>query len=106
MARYSVIKVGKPINIDELRRSSVQGGRKPSPRDEDLKLLVREVSVGPESQVIPWELGDQKVATARLAANKVIKQLGLPVYVATHRAHPGMLLFSRQQISARKRRGA
>lgn len=106
MARYSVIKVGKPMNIDDLRRSPVPGGRKPSPRDEDLKLLVREVSVGPESQVLPWELGDQKVATTRLAANKVIKQLGLPVYVSTHRAHPGVLLFSRQPISARKRKGA
>ena len=102
MPRYNVIKVGKPLNIEDLRKPS--GGRKPNPRDEELKLLVREVSVGPESQVIPWTLGDQKVATARLAANRVIKQLDLPVFVATHRSHPGVLLFSRQPLSARKRR--
>lgn len=106
MARYNVIKVGKPLSIDDLRGTAVPSGRKPNPRDEELKLLVREVSVGPESQVIPWELGSQKVATARLAANKVIKQVGLPVFVATHRSHPGALLFSRQPLSARKRRGA
>jgi hypothetical protein len=104
VARYNVIKVGKPLSIDDLRKSAAPSGRKPNPRDEELKLLVREVSVGPESQVIPWELGKQKVATARLAANKVIKQLGLPVFVATHRSHPGVLLFSRQPLSARKRR--
>ena len=106
MARYNVIKVGKPLSMDDLRKSNAPSGRKPNPRDEELKLLAREVSVGPESQVIPWELGAQKVATARLAANKVIKQLGVPVYVSTHRAHPGVLLFSRQPISARKRKGA
>lgn len=106
MPRYNVIKVGKPMNIEDLRKAPTPSGRKPNPRDEELKLLIREVSVGPESQVIPWELGDQKVATARLAANKVIKQLGVPVYVATHRSHPGVLLFSRQPISARRRKGA
>ena len=80
MARYSILKVGKAMSIEDLRKSPAPRGRKPNPRDEELKLLVREVSVGPESQVIPWELGNQKVATARLAANKVIKQLGVPVY--------------------------
>ena len=106
MARYNVIKVGKPMSIDDLRKSPAPRGRKPNARDEELKLLVREVSVGPESQVIPWELGKQKVATARLAANKVIKQLGVPVYVSTHRSHPGVLLFSRQAISGRQRRSS
>jgi hypothetical protein len=106
VARYNVLKVGKPISIDDLRKSPAPRGRKPNPRDEELKLLVREVSVGPESQVIPWELGGQKVATARLAANKVIKQLGVPVYVSTHRSHPGVLLFSRQPVSGRQRRSS
>ena len=106
MARYNILKVGKPMSIDDLKKSPTPRGRKPNPRDEELKLLVREVSVGPESQVIPWELGKQKVATARLAANKVIKQLDVPVYVSTHRGHPGVLLFSRQPISGRQRRGA
>jgi len=106
VARYNVIKVGKPMSIDDLRKSPAPRGRKPNPRDEELKLLVREVSVGPESQVIPWELGNQKVATARLAANKVIKSLGVPVYVSTHRGHPGVLLFSRQPISGRQRKSS
>ena len=106
MPRYNVIKVGRPMNIEDLRKAPSVSGRKPNPRDEELKLLIREVSVGPESQVIPWELGAQKVATARLAANKVIKLLGVPVYVATHRAHPGVLLFSRQPISARRHKSA
>jgi len=104
--RYRVIKVGRPISIDDLRASSGPRGRKPNPRDEELRRLVRDVNDGPEDQVIPWTLGAQKVATARLAANKVIRELGLPVYVATHRAHPGVLLFSRQPITRRGRRPA
>jgi hypothetical protein len=91
------------MSIDDLRASHGSRGRKPNPRDEELKLLIKDVSEGPETQVVPWELGDQKVATARLAANKLIRQLGLEVYVATHRAHPGVLLFSRQPISRRRR---
>ena len=41
MARYNVIKVGKPLSIDDLRGSAAPSGRKPNPRDEELKLLVR-----------------------------------------------------------------
>jgi hypothetical protein len=29
----------------------------------------------------------------------------VPVYVSTHRGHPGVLLFSRQPISGRQRKG-
>lgn len=104
MARYRIIKVGKPLNVDDLKKAGKPRGRQPKPRDEELKLLVNEVSVGPESQVIPWELGGQKVATARVAANRIIKQLDARVYVSTHRDHPGVLLFSRQPLTARARR--
>lgn len=104
MTRYKFIKVGKPMSIDDFKHASIARGRKPSPRDEDLKLLVNEVSVGPQSQVIPWELGDQKVTTARVAANRVVKALGANVYVSTHRDHPGTLFFSRQPLSARARK--
>ena len=45
MPRYTVIKVGKPMNIEDLRKAPTPSGRKPNPRDEELKLLVREVSV-------------------------------------------------------------
>ena len=84
MAKFKVIKVGKPFSIADLKSATKPRGRQPNPRDEELKLLVSEVGAGPESQVIPWELGDQKVATARLAANRIIKQLGAQVYVSTH----------------------
>ncbi len=104
MARYKVIRIGKPLSIEDLKKSNPPRGRKPNPRDEELRLLVNEVSVGPESQVIPWELGDQKVTTARMAANRIIKSMGAHVYVATHRDHPGTLLFSRQPLSARAHR--
>ena len=104
MARFKVIKVGKALSIDELRKAKTPRGRRPNPRDAELRLLVNEVSAGSESQVIPWEYGDLKVATARLAANKVIKQMDASVYVGTHRDHPGMLLFSRQPLSKRARR--
>lgn len=104
MAKFKVIKVGKPLNIEDLKRATTRSGRQPSPRDEELKLLVNEVGAGPESQVIPWELGDQKVATARVAANRVIKRLGAQVYVSTHREHPGTLFFSRQPLSARAKK--
>lgn len=104
MARFKVIKVGKPLSIDELSRTRSPRGRKANPRDAELRLLVNEVSAGSESQVLPWEYGDLKVATARLAANKVIKQMDASVYVGTHRDHPGMLLFSRRPLSNRARR--
>lgn len=104
MAKYRVIKVGRPFSIDDLKKKEASSGRRPNARDEELKLLVNEIAAGPESQVIPWELGDQKVATARVAANRVIKQLGAPVYVSTHRAYPGTLLLSRQPVSARARK--
>lgn len=104
MAKYKVIKVGKPFSLEDLKKAAVPRGRQSNPRDEELKLLVSEVGAAAESQVIPWELGDQKVATARVAANRIIKQLGAQVYVSTHREYPGMLLFSRQPVSARAKK--
>jgi hypothetical protein len=104
LARYKVLKVGRPLNIEELKNSPRRRGRTANPRDEELKVLINEVSAGPESQVIPWELGTQKVATARVAANKVIKGLEARVYVSTHRDYPGALLFSRQPLSGRAKR--
>jgi hypothetical protein len=103
VAKYNVIKVGKPLSVDDLKKKAAPRGRKPSPRDEDLAKLVNEVSVGPESQVIPWEY-DGKSATARLAANRVIKQLGAKVYVSSRPDYPGQLLFSRVPLSGRQGR--
>jgi hypothetical protein len=103
--KYSVIKVGKPLSVDDLKKKATPRGRKPSPRDEELARLVNEVSVGPESQVIPWEY-DGKAATARLAANRVIKQVGAKVYVSSRPDYPGQLLFSRVPLSGRQGRRA
>ena len=105
MAKFNVIKVGKPISLDELKKKASPRGRKPNPRDEDLARLINEVSVGPESQVIPWEF-DGKPATARLAANRAIKQLGASVYVSSRPDYPGQLLFSRVPLSGRQGRRA
>ncbi len=101
MARYSHIKVGRPLNLEDLKKKPVRPGRKPNPRDEDLVKLINEVSVGPESEVLPWEY-DGKPATARLAANRAIKQLGARVYVSSRRDYPGVLLFSRVPLSGRQ----
>jgi len=57
--------------------------------------------VGPLSDVIPWEYED-KPATARAAANKVIKASGASVYVSSRPDHPGTLLFSRVPLSGRQ----
>jgi hypothetical protein len=45
---------------------------------------LNEVSAGPESQVLPWEF-EGKPATARVAAAKVIKQVGARVYLSSRR---------------------
>ncbi len=103
MAKFSVIKVGKPINLDDLKKKSTPRGRTSNPRDEDLIKLVNEVSVGPESQVLPWAF-EGKPATARLAANRVIKQLGAQVFVSSRPDYPGALLFSRVPLSGRQGR--
>jgi hypothetical protein len=103
VAIYKAIKVGKALNLDDLKKKQAPKGRKPNPRDEDLAKLVNEVSVGPSSQIIPWQY-DGKPATARLAANKVVKASGLPVYVSSRGDMPGVLLFSKVPLSGRQKK--
>ena len=101
MAKFSTIKVGRPLNLDDLKRKSTPRGHQLSPRDEDLARLVNEVSVGPASQVLPWHF-EGKAATARAAASKVIKGTGATVYVSSRPDMPGVLLFSRVPLSGRQ----
>ena len=101
MAVYKVIKVGKSLKIDDLKRKPAPRGRKANPRDEELTKLVNEVSAGPSSDVIPWEF-DGKAATARAAAKKVIATAGAQVFVSSRPDYPGVLLFSRVPISGRQ----
>ncbi len=101
MAKFSTIKVGRPLNLDDLKRKSTPRGHQLSPRDEDLARLVNEVSVGPASQVLPWHF-EGKAATARAAAIKVVKGTGATVYVSSRPDMPGVLLFSRVPLSGRQ----
>ena len=101
MAKFSTIKVGRPLNLDDLKRKSTPRGHQLSPRDEDLARLVNEVSVGPASQVLPWHF-EGKAATARMAANRVVKAAGTTVYVSSRPDMPGVLLFSRVPLSGRQ----
>ena len=103
MARYAVIKVGKPLTLAELTATKAPPRRLVNPRDEDLVKLANQVSAGPESQVMPWEY-EGKPATARLAATRVIRRLGVRVFVSSRPAYPGQLLFSRVPLSGRQRR--
>ena len=103
LVKFTVIKVGKALSVDDLTKKPAPRGRRPNPRDEDLAKLINEVSSGPESQVIPWECGD-KLATARLAANRVIKRMDAHVFVSTRPDYPGQLLFSRVPLSGRQGR--
>jgi hypothetical protein len=101
VAVYKTIKVGKPLKVDDLKRQPAPRGRQPSPRDVELARLVNEVSVGPASEVLPWQY-EGKPATARAAAIKVIKASGATVYVSSRPDHPGVLLFSRVPLSGRQ----
>jgi len=105
LTRYSVIKVGKPFSIDDLRTARPTT-RRVNPRDAEIEKLVNEVSAGPESSVWPWDLGTAKLATARAAANRVIKRMNAKVSVGVHRDYPNTLLFSRSTISRRGRKRA
>jgi hypothetical protein len=98
---YKTIKVGKPLKVDDLKRKPAPRGRQSNPRDVELARLVNEVSVGPSSDVIPWQY-EGKPATARAAAIKVIKASGASVYVSSRPDHPGILLFSRVPLSGRQ----
>jgi hypothetical protein len=49
--------------------------------------------------------GAQKAASARAAANKVVKASGAAVYVSSRPDLPGVLLFSRVPLSGRQRKG-
>jgi len=102
LAHFTTIKVGKPLNLDDLKKKkSVPRARLTNPRDVDLLRLVNEVSVGAASQVLPWHY-DGKAATARAAATKVIKASGASVYVSSRPDMPGVLLFSRVPLSGRQ----
>lgn len=103
MVKFTVIKVGRALSVDDLTKKPAARGRKPNPRDEDLARLVKEVSAGPESQVIPWEY-EGKVATARLAASRAIKRMDVHVFVSSRPDYPGQLLFSRVPLSGRQGR--
>jgi hypothetical protein len=105
MAKYAVIKVGKALSVEDLIKKAAPKARQGNPRDEDLVKLVNEVSVGPESQVLPWAF-DGKPATARAAGQRVIKQVGATVFVSSRRDYPGVLLFSRVPLSVRHNRKA
>ena len=104
MAKFTTIKVGKPLNLEDLKRKSTPRGHRVNARDEDLTRLVNEVSVGAASQVLPWHY-DGKAATARAAANKVVKAAGAAVYVSSRPDMPGVLLFSRVPLSGRQGKG-
>jgi hypothetical protein len=104
LARFTAIKVGKALNLDDLKKKSTPRGHRANPRDEDLARLVNEVSVGTASQVLPWHF-DGKAATARVAANKVVKAAGASVYVSSRPDMPGVLLFSRVPLSGRQGKG-
>ena len=101
MAKFATIKVGRPLNLDDLKRKPTPRGQRTNPRDEDLTKLVNEVSVGAASQVLPWHY-EGKAATARVAATKVIKGSGATVYVSSRPDMPGVLLFSRVPLTGRQ----
>ena len=101
MAAFKTIKVGKPLNLDDLKKKAIQPARRANPRDEDLLRLVNEVTVGPASQVLPWHF-EGKAATARAAATKVIRASGAKVYVSSRPDMPGLLLFSRVPLTGRQ----
>jgi hypothetical protein len=101
LAKFTTIKVGKPLNLDDLKKKSTPRGHRVNPRDEDLTRLVNEVSVGAASQVLPWHF-EGKAATARAAATKVVKAAGAAVYVSSRPDMPGVLLFSRVPLSGRQ----
>jgi hypothetical protein len=101
LAKFTSIKVGKPLNLDDLKRKSTPRGHRLNPRDADLARLVNEVSVGAASQVLPWHY-DGKAATARAAATKVVKAAAATVYVSSRPDMPGVLLFSRVPLSGRQ----
>ena len=104
MTKFTTIKVGKPLNLDDLKKKAAPRGHRVNPRDEDLTRLVNEVSVGAASQVLPWHF-EGKSATARAAATKVIRASEAKVYVSSRPDMPGVLLFSRVPLSGRQGKG-
>jgi hypothetical protein len=104
LTKFTTIKVGKALNLDDLKKKSTPRGHRANPRDEDLARLVNEVSVGAASQVLPWHF-EGRAATARVAATKVIKGTGATVYVSSRSDMPEVLLFSRVPLSGRQGKG-
>jgi hypothetical protein len=94
LAKYTTIEVGKSLNGEDLKRKLLPRSRRINPRDVDLARLIKEVSVGTISQVLPWQY-DGKAATARAAANRAVRAAGASMYVSSRPDMPGVLLFSR-----------
>ena len=65
MAKFTTIKVGQPLSLDDLKRKPAPRGHRLNPRDEDLARLVNEVSVGAVSQVLPWHYDGKAARTRR-----------------------------------------
>ena len=65
MAKFTTIKVGKPLNLDDLKKKAAPRGHRANPRDEDLARLVNEVSVGAASQVLPWHFEGSTETSSR-----------------------------------------
>jgi len=93
---------GKPFDIADLSRRAAK--EKPlSKRDAALVKAIREAAAAAESQVVPFYLGpDDKLATVKVAAKRLIDRLELPVNVGSHRSYPNTILLTRGTLRGRR----
>lgn len=106
MARYKLIKVGKPTKLADLLAKPASVGRKANPVVDELIVLVREAADPKNADAaFPWEFAPTKPATARQQATAAIKRAelksGWPVYASMK---DGVLWFSQARLTARGRR--
>ncbi len=108
VGNFKHLDVGAPVPIESL--AAERKPRELSPRqraiaerDEEIKRALNEAAVAPESQAIPIKpRPDQKVATLRVAINRVLKSTGAKVNVGVR---GDTIYLSRGKLPGRGGRG-
>lgn len=96
--------IGKPITLSDLKKAPLLKTR--SPRDIALEKVILEAAAASESTVLPFYIAeDDKPATVKLAAKKMVERMELPVNVGVNAAFDERaILFSRGVLSERGNR--
>lgn len=96
------LDIGDAVDVADLLAKPSGGGRKLNERDVALDELVAAANQPLNAaKAIPWNIGTEKMATARQAAMRAVKRSGSSVFVS---AKGNQIWFSQMKLSNRGRK--